>query len=85
MKTGLISPNCFGLLSVSLSESPLTILLNISETAISDLFQKSHIYQVIYDSLNPQRGILRLMYDRILFDCSGPCFAICYRKMRQMS
>ena len=65
MKTGLISPNCFGLLSVSLSESPLTILLNISETAISDLFRKSCIYQVIDDSSNPQRVISRLMYHGI--------------------
>ena len=55
MKTGLISPDfLFFLLLVSHSESPLTILLSLSEMAISDLFRKSNI---LIDSSNPKYGI----------------------------
>ena len=55
MKMCLFSPDfLFFLLSVSASGSPLTILLSLSEMAISDLFRKSN---VLNDSSNPKCGI----------------------------
>ena len=85
MKQGLVSPDFLCLLSVSLSESQLTILLSISETAIADLFRKSNIFIKLSMILPTPYAVLRLRYSWILFDCSGaflPMFRHCYRKIR---
>ena len=55
--TGPSFSRFFCQLLVSYSESPSAILLSSSETAISDLFRKSNIYQIIFDSLNHQCSI----------------------------
>ena len=88
MKPGLVSPVFFCLLSVSLYENPLTILVSISETAISDLFRKSNIFiksSMILGTFkfNP---VFKLSYETImLFDCSwafSPTFCHCHLECR---
>ena len=74
MKLGLVSPDfCCCLLSVSLSESPVTYLRLLFPT----YFENPSIYQnksfMILQTFN---AVLKLSYKTILFDCS---VAFCLR------
>ena len=77
----------FCLLSVSLSESTLAILVYIWDRYFQLISKIQRIYQFIFDSSNHQRGI-RVSYDMILFNCSkafSPTLRHCYCKARRMS
>ena len=67
MKPGLVSPDFFCLLSVSLSEITLAILVNLRSLFPTYFENPTSRYQFFFDSSNHQHGI-RVSYDMILFN-----------------
>ena len=83
MKPSLGSPDflfTFGFTFRKPTDTIVTILLSISETAISNLFRKSNVFFKSSMVLRTFNAVFKLSYETImLFDCSGfspPHFAI---------
>ena len=75
----LVSPDFFGLLSVSLSETHCQYSFNTPETAISVLFLKSKVFIKSSLILQTFNAVLKLSYyctKRYYLIAFSPCFAI---------
>ena len=81
----LVSPDFFGLLSVSLSETHCQYCFSTPETAISDLFRKSNVFIKSSIILQTFNVVLKLSYyctKRYYLIAFSPMFRHCYRKVR---
>ena len=83
--TALVSPDFFGLLLVSLSETHCQYCFSTPETAISDLFRKSNAFIKSSLILQTFNAVLKLSYycmKRYYLIAFSPMFGHCYRKVR---
>ena len=81
----LVSPDFFGLLSVSLSETHCQYCFSTPETAIFVLVRKSNVFIKSSMILQTFNAVLKLSYyctKRYYLIAFAPRFCHCYRKVR---
>ena len=88
MKPGPGCPDFLLTFGFTLRKPTYTVLLSISETAISDLCRKSNVFIKSSMIVRTFNAVFKLSFETILlFDCSGAflsTFRHCLRKVRRM-